>query len=206
MRISLTKKQRQLRQELDNIAQVIGMDYWNILVRDPEARTPVLEVMKREMIRGEIVSQYTLIDDLLATKLCEYFFPGKKLISLWKTKRFRRFNYYILERLYLVHKLAFLKEAYRVRKDIASTIEEINALRNAMAHAFFPENLRAYQMKGRPAPRKPITVSYRGLDVFTVAGMEKFKSECVNVYEYLVLEIKRKRKNPRRVICPPSAI
>jgi len=160
--------------------------------------------MKREMIRGEIVSQYTLIDDLLATKLCEYFFPGKKLISLWKTKRFRRFNYYILERLYLIHKLAFLKEVYHVPKNTASTIEEINALRNAVAHAFFPENLRAYQIKGRPAPRRPITVSYKGLDIFTVAGMQRFKDDCVNVYEFLVLTIKR-RKNPAKVIRPPSS-
>jgi len=160
-------------------------------------------VMKREMIRGEIVSQYTLIDDLLATKLCEYFFPGKKLISLWKTKRFRRFNYYILERLYLIHKLAFLKEVYHVPKNTASAIEEINALRNAVAHAFFPENLRAYQIKGRPAPRRPITVSYKGLDIFTVAGMQRFKDDCVNVYEFLVLTIKR-RKNPAKVIRPPQ--
>ncbi len=72
---------------------------------------------------------------------------------------------------YLVHKLAFLKDVYNVPKNIASTIEEINALRNAMAHAFFPENLRAYQMKGRPAPRKPITVSYKGLATLSNAEL-----------------------------------
>ena len=205
MRLSLTKKQRQLRKDLDAIAQTIGMDYWNILDRESEARTPVLEVMKREMIRGEVVSQYTLIDDLLATKLCEYFFPGQKLFRLWKTRRFRRFNYYILERLYLVHKLAFLKDVYRVPKHMASTIEEINALRNAMAHAFFPENLRVYQMKGRPAPRKPITVLYKGQDIFTASGMQKFKDDCVDVYEFLMLTIKR-RKSPGKVIHPPVAV
>jgi hypothetical protein len=194
MHSRLTKKQRELREDLDNIARTIGVDYWNILDREPEARTPVLEVTKREMIRGEIVSQYTLIDDLLASKLCEYFFPGQKLIQLWKTKRFQRFNYYILERLYLVQKLVFVKDVYRVPKNIVSTIEEINALRNAMAHTFLPENLRVYQMKGRPAPRKPITVWYKGQDVFTASGMQKFKDDCVNVCEFLVLTIKRRKK------------
>jgi hypothetical protein len=73
----LTKKQRELRKELDAIAETIGLDYWNIGDRDPVVRTPLLEVIKRELIRGEIVSQYTLIDDILATKICEYFFPGR---------------------------------------------------------------------------------------------------------------------------------
>ena len=56
------------------------MDYWNIVAKEPDARTPILEVTKRGLVRGEIVSQYTLIDDLLATKLCQYFFPGGRSI------------------------------------------------------------------------------------------------------------------------------
>jgi hypothetical protein len=192
----LTKKQRELRKNLDDIAETIGVDYWNILDREAAARTPVLEVIKRELIRGEIVSQYTLVDDLVATKICEYFFPGRGMISLWKTKRFRRFNYYILERLYLVQKLTFLKDVYRVPKNIAATIEEINTLRNAMTHAFFPENLRAYQMKGRPAPRKPISVRYKGEDVFAHAGIRKFNEDCSNVVHFLVWKIERRKKQP----------
>jgi len=192
----LTKKQRELRKELDAIAETIGVDYWNILDREAAARTPVLEVIKRELIRGEIVSQYTLVDDLVATRICEYFFPGRGMISLWKTKRFRRFNYYILERLYLVQKLSFLKDVYRVPKNIAATIEEINTLRNAMAHAFFPENLRAYQMKGRPAPRKPISVRYKGEDAFTQVGIQKFDDDCSNVVDFLQWKIKRRKKQP----------
>ena len=117
-----------------------------------------MEVMKRELIRGEVIGQYTLIDDMLSTELCRYFLPGKNLITQWTTKRFRRFNYYVIERLYLTQKLAFLKDVYVIPRRIASQIEEINALRNALAQAFFPENLRAYQMKGRPAPRKPVAV------------------------------------------------
>jgi|SRR5580700_1997478 len=192
---ALTVKQRALVKELDQIAKVVRVDYWNIHERERESRTPVLEVMKREMIRGEIVGQYTLIDDLLSTELCRYFLPGKNLITQWKTKRFRRFNYYIIERLYLTQKLAFLKDVYRVPKSIASTIEEINSLRNAVAHAFFPENLRAYQMKGRPAPRKPIPVRYKGEDIFTVAGAQRFVDDCSGVVDFLLWKLKRRRHN-----------
>ncbi len=150
--------------------------------------------MKRELIRGEVVGQYTLIDDLLSTELCRYFLRGKDLIKQWKTKRFRRFNYYVIERLYLTQKLAFLKDLYSIPRPIASKIEDINALRNAMAHAFFPENLRAYQMKGRPAPRKPIVVRYKEQDLFTVGGVKAFVEDCAEVTEFLLVHLKRRRR------------
>jgi hypothetical protein len=194
MRDGLTKRQRALKKELERIAGIVRVDYWNILERERAARTPVLEVMRRELIRGEVVGQYTLIEDFLSTEICRYFLPGD-LIALWKTKRFRRFNYYIIEKLYLTQKLAFLKDVYRVPKDIANTIEEINALRNAMAHAFFPENLRAYQMKGRPAPRKPIPVRYKGQDIFTADGVQTFVDDCADVTDFLVRKLKRRKSN-----------
>jgi len=192
---SLTAKQRRLMKELDEISGIVRVDYWNIRERERESRTPVLEVMKRELIRGEIIGQYTLIDDLLSTELCKYFLPGKNLIAQWKTKRFRRFNYYIIERLYLTQKLAFLKDLYRVPKDIASAIEEINALRNAMAHAFFPENLRAYQMRGRPAPRKPIAARYKGEDIFTAKGVRRFVDDSGKVVDFLLRKLKRRKRD-----------
>jgi len=62
----LTQKQQRLGNDLGEIARIVRVDYWNILERERAARTPVLEVMKRELIRGEVVGQYTLIDDLLS--------------------------------------------------------------------------------------------------------------------------------------------
>jgi hypothetical protein len=190
----LTQRQRKLIRELEEIASVVRIDYWNIRDREKEARTPVLEVTKRELIRGEVIGQYTLIDDLLSTEVCLYFLPGKDLIKQWKTKKFRRFNYYVIERLYMTQKLAFLKDIYDVPRDIASRIEEINALRNAMAHAFFPENLRVYQMKGRPGPRKPVIVRYRGQDLFSVEGVTAFVADCSRITDFLLRKLKRRPK------------
>ena len=42
----------------------------------------------REIIRGEIVTQYTLIDERLAMAICDYMFPSKSHLKLWKHKRF----------------------------------------------------------------------------------------------------------------------
>jgi hypothetical protein len=190
----LTQKQRRLIGELEKVASIVRIDYWNIRDREKEARTPVLEVIMRELIRGEVIGQYTLIDDLLSTEVCLYFLPGNDLIKQWKTKKFRRFNYYVIERLYMTQKLAFLKDVCDVPRDIASRIEEINALRNALAHAFFPENLRAYQMKGRPGPRKPVIVRYKGQDLFSIAGVTAFVADCSGVTDFLMRRLKRRRK------------
>jgi len=62
-----------------------------------------------------------------------------------------------------------------------------------MAHAFFPENLRAYQMKGRPAPRKPISARYKGEDIFSVAGAKRFVDDCADVVDFLLLKLKRRK-------------
>lgn len=188
----LTLKQKALLAELEQISEIVRVDYWNIRQRPRESRTAVLEVMKRELVRGEIIGQYTLIDDFLATELCRYFLPGSNQIAQWKTKKYRRFNYFVIERLYLTQKLAFLKDVYDIPKQIAHTIEEINALRNAMAHAFFPENLRVYHVKGPPAPRKLIPVLYRGDDIFSAAGARKFVEDCAHVTQFLRKKLKRR--------------
>jgi hypothetical protein len=190
----LTQRQRKLMDELETITSIVRVDYWNIRDRKKDVRTPVLEVMKRELIRGEVIGQYTLIDDLLSTGVCLYFLPGRDLIKQWKTKKFRRFNYYVIERLYMTQKLAFLKDVYDVPKEIAGKIEEINALRNALAHAFFPENLRVYQMKGRPGPRKPVIVRYKGQDLFSIEGVIAFVEDCSKVTDFLLRKLKRRPK------------
>lgn len=189
---TLTPKQKVLLTELEEISEIVRVDYWNIRQRPRESRTAVLEVMKRELVRGEVIGQYTLIDDILATELCRYFLPSSNQIAQWKTKKYRRFNYFVIERLYLTQKLAFLKDVYSIPKDIARTVEEINALRNAMAHAFFPENLRAYHMKGPPAPRKPVPVLYRGENIFSAAGAKRFVGDCADVTRFLRQKLKRR--------------
>ena len=37
-------------------------------------------------------------------------------MKLWKTRKFERFNYFILEKMSLMEKLAFVKDVYMVSK------------------------------------------------------------------------------------------
>jgi len=185
--------------ELEEIADIVRVDYWNILQWSPKCRTTVLEVIKRQLIRGEIVTQYTVIDDWLAAAVCRYFLPGNSFIDQWKTQRFRRFNYFIIERLYLTQKLALLKDIYVIPKAIAEKIEAINALRNAMAHAFFPENLRAYHSKTQTSPDKTI-VQYKGEDIFSATGVKRFAEDCGTITDFLKKGMKRRKRTPTPVL------
>jgi hypothetical protein len=72
----LTPKQRQLQREIEEIAESIGMDHWNIEKYPADARTPKLGVMKMQLIRGEIITKYTLIDEFLTVIICNYYFKN----------------------------------------------------------------------------------------------------------------------------------
>jgi hypothetical protein len=181
----LTSHQRARVKEIDEIAGLLGLDYQNIREYEKEARTPHLERIKRHFIIGEVVRRYTLIDEFLNMRLCDYFFGRKRsYIRLWKTKRFRLFNYHVIEELTLMAKLRFVKSVAKVPKAVAADIERLNALRNGLAHAFFPENLK------RAKPQ------WKGKKIFTVNGLRGFMDDISRVDNYFlaippVLEKKR---------------
>src|SRR5262249_13686051 len=153
----------------------------------------VLRAVRREVIRGEVVSQYTLLDEHLGSKIVEYLYPKKKFIKLWKTRNFQRFNFFILERMPLIQKLAMVKDIYRIPKSISESIDAVNALRNALAHAFFPENLKAYMSKRRLKPRKSAPVTYKGVDIFTIDGIDRFLNDMSEISDFFIWKAKRKK-------------
>jgi hypothetical protein len=77
--------------------------------------------MKNQIVRSQVVADYTFIDEMLGAAICHYFF-GKKhgFIKLWKTKKFRDFNYYILEVLSITEKLRLVKAIHDVPKSVAA--------------------------------------------------------------------------------------
>ncbi len=171
----LTRLQRSLLVELAEIAELARLDYANILDYDSEERTPRLRLMKNQIVRSQIIADYTFVDEMLGSAICHYFF-GKKMgfIKLWRTKKFRTFNYYVLEVLSLTEKLRFVKAITKVPKPVAADIEALNALRNGLAHAFFPENLRS---------AKPI---YKGKDIFSRDGLKRFIEDMSRVSNFFV--------------------
>ncbi len=175
MENGLTPKQKRIIKELDDTYSLLRMDYWNIKEYEypKEDKTIILEFQKNRAIRGEIIIQYTLIDEMLSCEICKYFFGSSKgPIQLWKTKKFQNFNYYILQNLRLLEKLRLVQAFSRIPKNIVDDIKRLNSLRNALAHAFSPENLRN---------DKPV---YKGKDIFTLEGIKLFTEDVQRVNDF----------------------
>lgn len=180
-RDQLTAKQRRLVHELVDIASLVKVDYTDIRSYKRPARTQLLEMMLRKLIISEVVTSYTLTDEHLNLVICHYFF-GKKanFIRLWKTKRFKLFNYHILEELPLLAKLRFVKSIWNVPKTIAADIERLNSLRNGLAHAFFPENLR----RSKP--------EWKGKKIFAAEGLRRFLDDMAVLDKYFWVPLERR--------------
>jgi hypothetical protein len=178
----LTPKQRRLIAEFEEISALIRMDYWNILDYDEDGRTAILEVMRQQLIRSDIIMAYTLIDEFLSVIMCHYYFKkpkaGFSFKQLWRTKKFQIFANYFLDDTYLLKKMAIVNAIKEIPSPVKSAIARINEVRNAIAHSFFPENRRQYK-----AYKKVI---YRGANIFAKEGVAKFSEDTQCVQDYLI--------------------
>jgi hypothetical protein len=178
-----TRRQKNLIGELNELSELLRLDYWNIHRYERSERTIRLELIKRQVTIGAVVKEYTYVDELLNLALCDHFFGREKSHPrLWRTKRFQWFNYYLLEQLYLLQKLRYAREFLGIPRGIVRSIEDLNNLRNALAHAFFPENLKRYK------PR------YKGLDIFGVDGMNRFDADMADVGEFFIKKLFLRRR------------
>jgi len=168
----LTARQKTKVRELNEIAKLIGVDFWNAenSSDDNSVKNVLLELAKDKLIRSGVIYSYVLIDELLCELIARYFFdPRKTSIQLWKTERFKMFNYHVLEGMPLLRKLALVKEYHDIPKPIEEIIVLTNTIRNAVAHSFFPMNKRDFKKTGK--------VTYKGKDIFTLDGLKRFDDD-----------------------------
>ena len=71
-----------------------------------------------------------------------------------------------------MQKLRHVKSIKKMPRNILSAIERLNALRNGLAHAFFPENLR----KSKP--------KWKGKDIFSLEGVKALGEDFDDVVEF----------------------
>ena len=153
--------------------ELLRLDFYDIKLYESTRRTTRLELMRRAVVRAEIITIYTLVDEFLACELRVHFFGTEKdFPALWETKKFQLFNYHFLEELSLLPKLRYVKALRKVPRDIAARIEKLNALRNGIAHAFFPENLK----RSRPV--------WNGKSIFSLEGLTAFFIDMSEVKAY----------------------
>ena len=165
--------------EIEEIASAINMNHWDILKYDPESRTPYLRLMKDKLVRSEIIQKYTWIDENL-TLIITHFYFGRRdpLPKLWRTKRFRIFRHYMMDEAYILGKTRVVDAIGKIPSQIRQKIERINALRNAIAHGFFPGERRQYA--------KYKKAMYQGFDIYSRQGLQKLQKDFEDVADYLV--------------------
>lgn len=179
--MALTRTQRALFNEADAIARLTRLDYHRIEEADPESRIPLLRIAINQMIVAEVVTRYTLLDEILSDVIARYFFkqPQRSLHfgKLWRTKKFQTFTHHILDEMYLLKKMELLHAIDPLPSEITKTIRKVNALRNAFAHSYFPENRKEH--------RKNKKVLYGGKDIRTEAGLELFLNDWHPAWTYI---------------------
>jgi hypothetical protein len=177
----LTTKQRLLKREIEDISSLLNLDHWDILNCPRSARSVRLQLIVRSIVNQEVIWQYALIDEYLSNIVCNYFFRRRKnevsYRRLWKEDRFRIFNHFIIDEIYLLQKLRLVRAIEEVPAKHRDSIEAINALRNAITHSFFPENRRQYA--------KNKSVIYAGEDIYAKKGIEKLVNNVESVIAYL---------------------
>jgi hypothetical protein len=98
------------------------------------------------------------MDELLNDVICREFFPIERPYPrLWRTGRFKAFDYHVLERLCLVQEADFVRAGARLSKKVYKDLLASSELGNALAHSFFPENRRV-KLAGRGSTSSPGTL------------------------------------------------
>jgi hypothetical protein len=176
--MALTKAQKRLYAEADKIAKLTMVDFWNIGRQPGKSRRAFLQVAIHQMVVAEVVTRYTLLDEILSQLICVYYFGRrKKSWKLWKRQNYRVFVHFILDEMYLLKKMAFVHEVEPLPKGVRSILHKVNSLRNVVAHSFFPENRKEYRDIGK--------VLYDGRDIRTSDGMAKFIQDSGDAFDYL---------------------
>jgi hypothetical protein len=176
----LTRKQRKLLTEVEELAEGLNLAPWNIEQRKPDDRIVFLEVLRDKMIRAEVVTKYALIDEYLTDIICNYYFgrPSDGVYrQLWRKKDFTIFVHYLMDEIYLLQKLSIVRAIRPVPKDVVSAISRINDVRNDLAHSLFPQNRRRYATTGR--------VQYDGAHLCSKEGVIKFLDDFQVASRYL---------------------
>jgi hypothetical protein len=127
--------------------------------------------------------KYALIDEFLSVIISNYYFRRNSKSEstfrrLWQTKKFRLFVNYFLHEAYLLNKMRMVHEIKALPSDIRNALERVNAVRNAIAHSFFPENRRQY--------REQKMVMYQNSNLFSKEGIAKFLEDAARVEDHLM--------------------
>lgn len=178
----LTKYQARKLREYEQILEVTALHpklVNELAENDPDLVIPALNSMKDQIVRSEVIYEYTMIDMELDYVLDRHFFgAGKKLIQARRTKRFKTYNL-MLRNIYIMQKLAIVRTFKSVPKAIVSNVAAINDLRNGLAHTFNIAELKAAKR------------SYKGHDIFKKDGLSIFRNDAEEIRYFFMPFLKK---------------
>jgi hypothetical protein len=141
----------------------------------------LINITVHKMVVAEVVMQYTLLDELLAECIVRYFFEIDPDVlhyaKAWESEKFKIFVHHILDETFLLKKLSIVHAISPVPSEITKIVQRVNAVRNGLAHSFFPENRKENKGTG--------TVLYADADIRSLDGMRAFKTDTKQAYHYL---------------------
>jgi hypothetical protein len=175
----ITRSESRLRKTAKEMGELAGIDFWNAENWENESRLPRLRLAIRYIVVAAVITEYTLIDDTLATILCKYYLrkPGEKKYIRWRTKKFRTFVHYILDEMYFLKKMEAIHAYEPLPKELREILRKLNAIRNALAHSFFPENRKEYRIERK--------ILWAGKRIETAEGLQLFRNDCHRAFVYL---------------------
>jgi hypothetical protein len=185
--VPLTTAGRKLLATAKEIAELTRNDLENVDDWNAEYILVALQRSINNMVVGEVVIRYTLLDELLTSLISKYYFDVPKqrtnFKKWWRTKKFRVFNHHIMDEMFLLKKMQIAHAIKPLPGNIQSSIQRLNAIRNAFAHSFFPENRREHM--------KVHKVLYMGKDIRTPEGLEIFIDDSITTFDFIAKRVYR---------------
>jgi hypothetical protein len=166
-----------LLNEAQEIASLVGVDLETI----KGSSSIHLEMAIHKMVIAEVVVRYTLLDEILGELIVRYFFKVEPetlhFEDQWKTPEFKIFVHHILDEMFLLKKASVVHAIEELPSDVNKVLPKVNAVRNALAHSFFPENRKEFKSTGK--------VLYNDVDIRTAPGLRLFLEDVHRAYDYL---------------------
>ena len=163
-------KSLNLADEAVAIAQLVGVNVDEIKDKSDA----------RLVLAAEVVTQYALIDEILAENIVRYFFDIEPDVrhfeKAWKTEKFKIFVHHILDEMVLLKKLSIVRAIGPVPNEVSRIIDRMNAIRSGISHGF-PENRKENRAAGK--------VLDAGADIRSLDELRQFKDDADTAYRYL---------------------
>jgi hypothetical protein len=178
----LSPYQRKVYKNYQDILEELGLNADSFIdsldETDKAAIIPSLKNMMDQVIRSEIILDYTLIDQELDSIIIRHFFrTGQKLVRTNKTKKYKTLEK-LLENIYPIKKLEIIQSFKKVPREVINIIHAINGLRNGMAHSFFLGKLKA------------VNKTYKHKDLTKVAALREFRADVSKLIYFFYPNLK----------------